>query len=510
MPCRRDARTWRRGTHEALSGSLWYALAVREDQRRALLAVVAAIWLLGALLWPLAAAVELARGSELSASEWAAIGSAWRGGVVACVIAATLASAIAVVLAKVVHPLALLGLLLISRASEAQGVLAWGVAPGGPAAVLALVVDLAPLAALVVSLRMQTRPTALLEAAADLGAGAWTRAWTIAWPHLRPAVLVAFVWALLEGLGDTVAFELAGGGKAYVPGLLLRDAMVHELAPARALAVLAGLLVVALPCAWLLAGELRLAEGASWRPLPLASVGVRTAGWAMFGLLASVPLRLLLGPHPMTFEAGDVLLARLLGRSLALAGIVAVLAAVIGSLLAVLARGHAGGGRLSAALLVLPIAIPASVYGLLALFVGAKLGLQPGPSLTTLALLPSALALAFLVARVLGSIVPTTLVDAAADLGAGSLARLRMVWLPLGRPALAAAAAIVFAWVLGQATIPAFTSGPGGDTLAVGLTIMARGGSLPLVRRWALVSMLVPILAVVLVRAVIRTKDRPT
>jgi ABC-type spermidine/putrescine transport system permease subunit II len=482
---------------------------VRGDWRRGLLGATVGIWLLGALLLPLAAAVELARDTTVSAGEWTAIAAAWRQGLVSCVTAATIATAVAVLLARVVHPLALLTLLLISRASEAQGVLAWGLAPGAPAAVLTLVVDLAPLAALVVLLRMQTRPLALLEAAADLGAGVWTRARTIAWPHLRPAILVAFVWAMLEGLGDTLAFELAGGGKTYAPGLLLRDAMLHEFAPGRALAVLLGLLLAALPCAWLLAGELRLAEGASWRPLPRASLGMRVAGWAAFVLLASVPARLLLGAHPTGFEANDALLARLLVRTLGLALLVATLAAVLGSLLAVLSRGQTGvGGRVSATLLVLPIAIPASVYGLLALAVGVELGLRPGPLLTTLALLPSSLALAFLVARVLGSVVPTRLLDAAADLGAGPLARLRLIWLPLGRPALAAAAAIVFAWVLGQATIPAFTSGPGGDTLAVGLTVMARGGSLALVRRWALVSMIVPIFAVVVVRSLVRMHAR--
>lgn len=479
---------------------------MREAWRRGFLGAAVGVWLLGTLLLPLAAAMELARGSVVSPGEWSAIAATWQQGLVACATAATIATGLAVLLARVVHPLALLGLLLISRASEAQGVLAWGLAPGGPAAVLTLVIDLAPLAALVVLLRMQTRPVELLEAAADLGAGAWTRARTITWPHLRPAVLVAFVWALLEGLGDTLAFELAGGGKAYAPGLLLRDAMLHELAPARALAVLLGLLVVAVPCAWLLAGELRRSEGASWRSLPRASPQVRVAGWMAFVLLASVPARLLFGAHPEGFGASDLLLARLLGRTLGLAAVVAMLGATLGSLMAVLARGD--GSRVSATLLVLPIAIPASVYGLLALSVGVELGLGPGPLLTTLALLPSSLALGFLVARVLGSIVPTRLLDAAADLGAGPLARLRMVWLPLGRPALAAAAAIVFTWVLGQATIPAFTSGPGGDTLAVGLTVMARGGSLAIVRRWALVSVLVPILAVLLLRSLGRARAR--
>lgn len=464
------------------------------------------VWLLATLLLPLAAAMQLARGSVVSPAEWIAIVATWRQGLIASVTAAMLATGLAVLLARVVPPLALLALLLISRASEAQGVLAWGLAPGGPAAVLTLVVDLAPLAALVVLLRMQTRPVELLEAAADLGAGIWTRARTIAWPHLRPAVLVAFVWALLEGLGDTLAFELAGGGKTYAPGLMLRDAMLHELAPARALAVLLGLLLVALPCAYLLAGELRCCEGASWRPLPRASLLLRAAGWLAFGLLALVPARLLFGAHPVGFGPSDMLLARSLARTLGLAAFVALLAATLGAGMAVLSRNV--GSRVSATLLVLPIAIPASVYGLLALSVGVQLGLSPGPLLTTLALLPSSLALGFLVARVLGSVVPTRLLDAAADLGAGPRARLRMIWLPLGRPALAAAAAIVFTWVLGQATIPAFTSGPGGDTLAVGLTVMARGGSLPIVRRWALVSVLVPILAVLLVRALGRGRAR--
>jgi ABC-type spermidine/putrescine transport system permease subunit II len=230
------------------------------------------------------------------------------------------------------------------------------------------------------------------------------------------------------------------------------------------------------------------------------------AGWVAFTLLALVPARLLFGAHPDGFGANDVLLGRLLVRTLGLAAVVAMLGATLGALLAVLSRSV--GSRISATLLVLPIAIPASVYGLLALAVGVELGLRPGLLLTTLALLPSSLALGFLVARVLGSVVPSRLLDAAADLGAGPLARLRMVWWPLGRPAIVAAAAIVFTWVLGQATIPAFTSGPGGDTLAVGLTVMARGGSLALVRRWAMVSVLVPILAVVLLRSLGRARAR--
>ncbi|MFV8751684.1 ABC transporter permease subunit [Nannocystaceae bacterium ST9] len=459
--------------------------------RERALTIALTAWLLLSVVLPLACAIEWAGSLALEGPQWQAIGRAWARGSMLALIVAAIATVLAGLLARAVPPLALLSLLLISRAIEALGVLAWGVPPGAFAAGLTLVVDLAPLAALVVLLRLRTRPVELLESAADLGAGPWIRAWWIGWPHLRPAFAVAFGWALLEVLGDAVALDIAGGGKVYTPGLLIRDALVHEFAPARAVVGLLGLLIVALPCAWLLAGELRRAESASFRPLAPASPVIRGLGWASFAMLAAVPAALVFGEHPSGFGPRDQMLARLLGQTTLIAGSVALLAALLGFAVAI-ALGPTSSRR-SVAVLVLPLALPASVFGLLALSLASALGLRPGTPLTVLALLPQALALGFLVARVMSSVVPRALIEAAADLGAHAIDRLRLVWLPLGKPALLIAFAVVFTWVLGQAATPAFTSGPGGDTLAVGLAIFARGGGLPVVRRWALAIVVVPI-----------------
>ena len=108
--------------------------------------------------------------------------------------------------------------------------------------------------------------------------------------------------------------------------------------------------------------------------------------------------------------------------------------------------------------------------------------------------------LAYIAARLLLATIPEALVDAARDLGAAGLDRLRTLWLPLGRPALLVATLVAFAWALGQAAIPSFTSGPGGDTLAVALTIHARAGSMAVVRRWSLVLVVLPVSAAVAIR----------
>jgi ABC-type spermidine/putrescine transport system permease subunit II len=66
----------------------------------------------------------------------------------------------------------------------------------------------------------------------------------------------------------------------------------------------------------------------------------------------------------------------------------------------------------------------------------------------------------------------------------------------------------VFAWVLAQAAIPAFTSGPGGDTLAVALTVYARAGAMAVVRRWSLIAVFVALACVVLIERSTRGRRR--
>jgi spermidine/putrescine transport system permease protein len=458
---------------------------------------VATLGIAGSLVFvlaPLLVALASLDSLVLADAQWQALARAWARGSMLALGVAGLATAIAPMLARSVSPVALLALLLTSRTIDALGVLALGVRPGLLAAGLALLADLVPLAALVVALRVRTLPVELLEQAADLGAGAWARLRWVELPHLRPAFALAFAWALLEVLGDALALQLAGGGLAATPGTLIHDALVHEPAPAMAMVGMLGLLALALLLAGLLARELSGQARASARTPPRPCVAVRTIAWLAFAAVLAGPLALVLGEHPRGLAAGDRLLAALLGETLLLALVVATLAALLGFGLA-LALGRTPS-RVAVAVLLIPLAIPAAVQGLLALLAASAIGWTPGRALTIAALLPQALALGFLVARVLIGVVPQALLDAAADLGAGPRERLRYVWLPLAGPALLTSFAIAFTWVLGQAAIPAFTSGPGGDTLAVGLTIVARSGDLPLVRRWALALVLVPLVLV--------------
>jgi ABC-type spermidine/putrescine transport system permease subunit II len=408
-------------------------------------------------------------------------------GLVRGVVVASVATAAATLLARTVTPVALLALLLLGRFVAAHGILALGITPGPTAAMLALIVDITPFAAMIVILRLRTRPVALLEAAADLGAGPWTRAWMVDWPHLRPALLAAWGWALLQTLGDVVAFELAGGGHSYTPGLLIRDALVREAAPGRALVAVLIVLALAMPCAVAIARELGSAEPI--RSSPSVSPRWRTLGWLCFAALLLGPLVLWAGPQTEGLGPADRALAGLLGQTLAIAAIVAVLASVAGFALAL--ATHGVEAAVITASVLAPLAIPPSVLGLLSLTAAARVGWPPGVTLTIVTLLGPALALAFVAARVLIGAIPKSLVDAAADLGADRRSRLRMLWLPLGRPAVLVTAALVFAWVLGQAAIPSFTSGPGGDTLAVALTVHARAGAIELVRRWSLILVVV-------------------
>lgn len=463
-----------------------------------ILGALAFVWLAWVVLLPLGLLVDAAWPFELRVIERVAIVHVLVRGVWLASVVATLSAALGLLLARTVAPVVLLAMLLVSRSVVANGVLALGLTPGPLAAVITLVIDVLPFAALVLSLRLRTRPLALIDAARDLGAGALARARDIEWPHLRPAILVAWLWGFLQGLGDVLSFEIAGGGHAYTPGLLIRDALVREQAPARALVGVVVLIALALPCAWLITRELTAAQRSDWRPVPAPPTWVSVAGWGVLALALLAPARALLGDQPIGFGATDRQLALLLGRSLGIASIVAVLATCAGFGLAVASRrvpNSTPNSTWIGVAVLAPLAIPPSILGLLALGAGSRLGLPPGPALTLLALLGPALALGFVTARLMTAVIPRALIDAALDLGATAGERLRLVWLPLARPALIVSGVLVFAWVLGQAAIPAFTSGPGGDTLAVALTIHARAGSLALVRRWSLLLVCVPVLA---------------
>lgn len=421
------------------------------------------------------------------------------------------AAALAYPVARAVPVPLLVGAVMVTPLARALGVLGLGLAPGPLAAALALAAGAVPLAALVVRLRLQARPVRWLEAAADLGASAWARAWWIERPYLWPAAITAAGWVALQVLGDVTVLRTAGGGKVYGPALMARDALLRDGAPGRALLVVLVLLAVALAVAARLAHDLRALPAAAGRALGRGLGRARgplmALGWALWlacllPLLGLVPAIAAVPADPRGIER----LLSLVPSTLTLAVGVSVVAVPVafGLVLALRRREAVAGGSLARGgpwraglgptlVLLLPLAVPPSVLGSLWLGAATRLGLQPGELLTAVAFVPAALALAYLAAFLLLRAVPGSLPAAAADLGAGAWGRLRLLWWPAARAALGVTALLTLAWTVGEPSIPAFTAGPGGSTLAMGLQVLGHGGDVGTLHRGCLVLALVPL-----------------
>ena len=235
-------------------------------------------------------------------------------------------------------------------------------------------------------------------------------------------------------------------------------------------------------------GEVTASELPAGRGLRIAGwCGVAVAGLPLLGLVRHLSF--------VTGGTSEPLLRGLLARSVALTLGCGLAAAGLGFALA-LARRPRGRGDVVAGLVLLPLAVPPVVYGALMVAVGRGLGVRPGLGLTFAALLPELVALAYAGAVLAVAGVQREVVDAARDLGAGPAARAVRVWWPLLAPAWLAWTLVGFARGLADASVPAFTSGPGGGTLAVGLAIVARGGEIGVVPRWALGLSLAPVVVV--------------
>ena len=412
---------------------------------------------------------------------------------------AALACAGAYPLARVLPAPVLFALALVSPLARALGVLGLGLAPGPLPVALAQLAGALPLAALLVLLRLGTLDPRWYEAAADLGAGPWHRFRRLTLPLLRPTLATAALWSALVSLGDIATLELAGGGKLYALALLLRE-LAFSLEDPAALALLGALaLLLTYPCTRaLLAGVDALRAHGSGAPLPRARAPLRALA-ALALALALLPalglLRLLLGaPHDLSFGPSILSAAEASARGLPPLALAAALAGFA------LALRRPRLAPALGALVLLPLATPPALQGLLAVELARWVALPPGELLTLWALVPSALALAYLVARLALAGLPPSLDEAARDLGAGPLARLRHLWLPLlARPAAGLALALL-ALLLGAVTVPAFTTGPGGSTLAIALTIVARGSGSESVAALTLALALLPLLLVPLAR----------
>lgn len=447
-----------------------------------------------AVVVPLVVLLEAAQGSLGSSVDRAAVLGSTARALGLGVVVGLGATALAHPVARAVPVPLLVGAVMVTPLARGLGVLGLGLPPGTTAAALALGAGALPLAALVVRLRLQARPARWLEAAADLGASAWARAWWIERPHLRPAWITATAWIALQVLGDVTVLRSAGGGKAYGPALMARDALLRDGAPGRALLVVLVLTAVALVVAARLAHDLRALTGSGAlraRPAPVRG-STRVLGFGLWlaslaPLAGLVPASIAVPADPRGVER----LWSLVPSTLGLAGGVSVVAVALafGVVLALRRRSP----WLPTLALLLPLALPSSVLGSLWLGAATHLGVRPGDPLTAAALLPAALALAHLAALLLLRAVPPSLPIAAADLGAGPWARLRLVWWPTARAALVVTLLLTLAWIVGEPSIPAFTAGPGGSTLAMGLQVLSHGGDVGSLHRGCLALALVPL-----------------
>jgi spermidine/putrescine transport system permease protein len=80
-----------------------------------------------------------------------------------------------------------------------------------------------PFAALPIYAAMQRIDIRQLEAAADLGAGPWTRFWRITVPLSLPGAAASFFMVFIPSVGEYVTPRLVGGSETYMYGQLIQD-----------------------------------------------------------------------------------------------------------------------------------------------------------------------------------------------------------------------------------------------------------------------------------------------
>jgi spermidine/putrescine transport system permease protein len=91
------------------------------------------------------------------------------------------------------------------------------------AVIITLVYVWIPFAALPIYAAMQRIDRAHQEAAADLGAGPWSRFWRITVPLSLPGALAAFFMVFIPTVGEYVTPSLVGGTEGIMYGNLIQD-----------------------------------------------------------------------------------------------------------------------------------------------------------------------------------------------------------------------------------------------------------------------------------------------
>jgi iron(III) transport system permease protein len=346
---------------------------------------------------------------------------------------------------------------------------------------------------LIVAAGLTTRAAPDLERAARASGSSGLEAFRlVTLPLLRPALLgsaaLAFVVAV-NSFGIPAVLGLPAGFGT------MTTRIYQDLARSAAPEAFTRVLVLAAALVMVTVSVVAVAD----RRLGLAGAVVRTAGpvggratssriqwWpavalgTYIGLTVLVPLTALvlgsltravgLSPVPANWTLanfGEALAGSYgaaLGRSVLLAAIAATVVVLLGGLAASLARRR--GGRSIGTAAILTFAVPGS-----ALAVAVLMAYGPWLRDTLLIILVAYLAKFWALGHrsIAGSAdaIPPDLYRAARSGGAGPVAALRTVIVPLLQPAIAAAWAIVFLFGFHELTMSTLLYGPGSETLAV-------------------------------------------
>ena len=340
---------------------------------------------------------------------------------------------------------------------------------------------------------------ALIEAANDLYASARAAFWRVTLPLSAPGIVAGMLLTFIPAVGDYVnAYFLGGPNQAMIGNVIQGQYLElanYPIAAALSFVLMALIMVVVVIYLWRVGtgalmgddeevrtegGRARLGAG---RVRARGAVGwVREHALPAYAAVAIaymlIPIAVIIlfsfndpsGNFNISWQGftldhwrnpfADQALADALVTSLKLAALSTVISTVIGTALALaLVRRRFRGRRGANILVLVPMATPEVVIGaaLLSMFVY----LDVARGFTTLLIAHVMFSISFVVVVVRSRLIgfDPALEEAAADLGAGPLARFRTVTLPLLAPGVIAAAALAFALSIDDFVVSNFNSG---------------------------------------------------
>jgi spermidine/putrescine transport system permease protein len=337
----------------------------------------------------------------------------------------------------------------------------------------------------------------LVEAAQDLYSSARSAFWRVTVPLSAPGIVAGVLLTFIPAVGDYVnAYFLGGPNQAMIGNVIQgRFLTLADYPTAAALSFVLMALILAAVVVYLrfagattISGDDGSGEGQAPHPIPKpprapTRLGrLRQRGPAVYAALATAYMLIPIGvialfsfndpvgnfniewqgftlEHWRTPFSDDNLTEALI-TSLELAAVTTLIATVTGTLMALALVRHRFRGRRAANLLILiPMATPEVVIGasLLSMFVYVDLARGFGTLLVAHVMFSISFVVVVVRSRLIG--LDPNLDEAAADLGAGAMARFRTVTLPLLWPGVAAAGALAFALSIDDFVISNFNSG---------------------------------------------------